>query len=33
MHEGEGFLEKKTLGKSRFRLRSDWSGNGPTGQF
>ena len=27
------FSEKKTLGKSRFRLLSDWSGNGPTGQL
>ena len=32
MHERDGF-SAKTLGKSLFQFQTDWSGNGPAGQF
>ena len=32
MHERDGF-SAKTLGKSLFHFQTDWSGNGPAGQF
>ena len=32
MHQGNGCLAK-TLGKSVFHYQTDWSGNGPAGQF
>ena len=32
MHEGDGF-SAKIVRKSRFHLLTDWSGNGPAGQF
>ena len=33
MHEGDGFSAKKPFGKSRFYLLTDWSSNGPAGQY